>query len=172
MLHRSRRISGAISVALVVLVAPAACISTYSLKSGGLDPSLKTVAVLPFENRTTSPGLERELAEMISTEMRKMGRKEAPEATAHIVVSGVITRYDLDIPVAFSADPSRAAGTRRRLEIGVDVRINNTVAGTILFQRPGMVGPGEYAESAELTGRREALVKIVNEIVRGIQSQW
>lgn len=144
----------------------------YSLTSGGLDKSLKTVAVLPFENRTTSPGLERELADMISTEMRKMGRKEAPEATAHITVSGLITRYDLDIPVAFSADPSRAAGTRRRLEVTIEVTVTNNVKNTAILPKKSLVGRGEYAESAELTGRHDALVKLVQQIVQGIQSQW
>ena len=163
-----RLISGAISAALAAVLL--SCFP-YSLTSGGLDKSLKTVAVLPFENRTTSAGLERELAELISAEMRKMGRKDAPEATAHITVSGTITRYDLDIPVAISADPTRGVGTRRKLEVSIDVTVTNNVKNTTLFKR-AIMQPGEYAEGGELTGRREALVKIVQELVRGIQSQW
>jgi hypothetical protein len=166
--HPSRLISGVISAALIFTLA--GCI--YSLRSGGISRDLRTFAVLPFDNRTTTSGIERELATLIATEMRKMGRREAPEASAHIIVSGVISRYDVDIPVAYSADPNRAAGTRRRLELSIDVNVKNTLSNASIFQKTGMVEFGEYAESAEQTGRQEALGKVVNSIVRGIQSQW
>ena len=171
MQHRRYLISGAISAAL--FVALAACRFPYSLTSGGLDRSLKTMAVLPFENKTTTPGIERELAELLSSELRsRLGKKESPEATADIVVSGIITKYDVDIPVAFSADPTRAAGTRRKLEVSIEITVTNTRANTKILDRKTFQGPGEYAESAEQAGRKDALVKIVQQIVQGVQSNW
>ena len=88
------------------------------------------------------------------------------------MVSGVITRYEVDMPVAYSADPSRAAGTLRKLEMSVDIKVMNKLTDTPIMDRRGIVGPGQYAESAEQSGRKEALLKIVQEVIRGVQSQW
>jgi hypothetical protein len=138
---------------------------------GGLDPALRTVAVLPFKNETTTPGLEGELSEHLTSGVRRLGLKDAPQATAHVLVTGVISRYEPDIPISFSADPRLAAGTRRTLRVTVDVTITDQANGKSLFQRK-LISSGEYAESAESSGRRDAFTKLVNDIVQGVQSQW
>jgi hypothetical protein len=159
---------GAVSLLLIA----GGCRFPYTFRNGGgLDSNLRTVAVLPFENKTTTPGLEREIQELLSTEMRKLGLREAPERSAHVLVTGVIARYEVDIPVAFSADPRSAAGTRRKLEVSVEVSITAQEQGKVLFRRT-VSAPGEYAESAEQAGRRDAFTKLVNDIVQGVQSQW
>jgi hypothetical protein len=42
----------------------------------------------------------------------------------------------------------------------------------VLWQRKGLIGEGEYAERAEVSGRRIAMERIANEIIEGAQSQW
>jgi hypothetical protein len=42
----------------------------------------------------------------------------------------------------------------------------------MLWSRKGLRAEGEYAERAEPEGRKEAIRRIVREIVDGAQSQW
>jgi hypothetical protein len=171
MLNRGTLISGAISLAAVVALT--GCRFPYSFKAGGLIPAYRTIAVLPLDNRTNTPGLERELTEVLSNDLRrKLGLREAPEDRADVVVRGAITRYEPDIPVAISADPRRAAGTRRKLVVAVEVFIRNPASGRVIWERRGLPAEGEYAEGAEQDGRREAFNKLVNDIIQGVESQW
>jgi len=87
-------------------------------------------------------------------------------------LKGVIRSYDAEVPVAYSADPSLAVTARRRLRITLDVQIVDLTTNRTIWEKVGLSGEGEYAERNEAVGRREALFKIVNEIVEGAQSQW
>jgi hypothetical protein len=164
------RISGAVSLALLALLS--GCRFPYGFAGGGLPRELRTVAVLPFENKTTTPGLERELTEVLAGDMRRLGLRDAAESRAHVIVTGTISRYEIDIPVAFSADPTRVAGTRRKLQLTVDVAIRNASTGRVLYEKRGASADGGYAEGAEAEGRKEAIEKLVNDIIQGVQSQW
>jgi hypothetical protein len=165
--------SGARSALVALAVLAGACWSPYGFAGGGLPEGIKTVAVLPFDNETSTPDLQRDVTEAVRRELaRKLGLREAPESRASAVVRGTILRYDLDIPIGFSADPSRATTARRKLQITVDVSIVDQASGKPLLERRGLTAEGEYAESAELAGRKVAIEKLVDEIVRGVQSQW
>jgi hypothetical protein len=74
--------------------------------------------------------------------------------------------------VAFSADPRQAVSARRKLQITVDVEILDQTSGKVLWQRKGLRAEGEYEERAEPNGRKQAIERIVNDIVEGAQSQW
>ena len=84
----------------------------------------------------------------------------------------MITRYEADMPIGFSADPSRATTARRRLAISIDVEIVDQTTGKTLFTKKGLAAEGEYAERGEAEGRKQAIQKIVSDIVEGAQSQW
>jgi hypothetical protein len=145
----------------------------YGFAGGGLDPEIRTVAVLPFDNQTPSPELQAEFAEAMRGQLeRRLGLRSASQARAHALVRGVILRYDPDVPVAYSADPNQATSARRRLAITVDVEIVNQRTGEVLFERKGLRGEGEYPERGEAEGRRLAIERIVNDVVEGAQSQW
>ena len=131
------------------------------------------MAIVPFENQTTSPELQSELLESMRTKLRKsLGVRDASEERADAIVRGKITGYDADVPVAFSADPRQAVSARRKLQITIDVEILDQTSGKVLWQRKGLRADGEYAERDEPEGRRQAIEKIVNDIVQGAQSQW
>jgi hypothetical protein len=146
----------------------------YSMSAGGgLPKNVKSMAVLPFDNETTSPELASELQqELRKTLGSRLGLREAPESKANAIVRGVITRYEADMPIGFSADPSRATTARRRLAISIDVEIVDQTTGKTLFTKKGLSAEGEYAERGEADGRKQALQKIVSDIVEGAQSQW
>ncbi|HEY2855241.1 MAG TPA: LPS assembly lipoprotein LptE [Gemmatimonadaceae bacterium] len=131
------------------------------------------MAVMPFENQTTSPEVQRELLDTMHRELqRRLGVRDASESRADAVVRGTIVTYDVDVPIAVSANPSQAVTARRRLQLTIDVEIVEQDNNRILFQRKGMRGEGDYDERAEASGRRTAIDKIVNDIVEGAQSQW
>lgn len=165
-LRRSIRIFGAVSA-----LALSGCL--YKFSGGGLPGHIRTVAVLPFENQTAAAELTRELSDALRHAMQsRLGLRDAAEARANAVVRGTITKYEPDVPVAFSADPNQATSARRRLQISVDVQIVDQTNGKTLWERKGLSAEGEYAERAEPEGRRQALERIVNDVIDGAQSQW
>ena len=155
---------------LAMLVVNTAC---YSFAGGGLPPHVRTVAVLPFDNESGSPELPRELQDALRDGMQsRLGLRDASEERASAIVRGRITRYEFDIPVAFSADPTQATSARRRLRVQVNIEIVDQVTGRVLWSRSGMTAEGEYAERNEIAGRRQAIDRIVNDVIEGAQSQW
>ena len=163
------RQSGILSVVLLV----SACFTPYGFAGGGLPTHVRTVAIIPFENQTPSAELQRELVDAMRREMeRRLGLRDAPENRAHAIVRGTITRYEPDVPVAFSADPNQSTAARRRVQIVLDVEIVDQTTGKTLWQRKGLSADGEYPERGEAEGRRQAISRIVNSVIEGAQSQW
>jgi len=160
--------------ALAVMLAPLAmggCL--YGFAGGGLPRHIRTVAIMPFDNATPSVDLPRELAEALREGMEKrLGLRPAPEARAHAIVRGKITQFEIDIPVAVSADRQQATSARRRLAISVDVELIDQSSGATLWAKRGIMAEGEYAERAEAAGRKQAIERIVSDVIEGAQSQW
>lgn len=155
------------------LLATTACFTGYGFQAGGLPRHIRTAAVIPFENQTPLAELQGEITDAVRTQLqRRLGVRNAPESRADAVVRGVITRYDPDVPVAFSADPSQGSTARRKLSLVIDVEILDQSDGSVLFERRGLRGEGEYGEGAEASGRQQAINRIVTQIVEGAQSQW
>ena len=145
----------------------------YGFAGGGLPENIRTVAIVPFENQTSSADLPAELYDALRREMAgRLGVRFAPEGKADAVVRGTITRYDTDIPASYSANPNQAVSARRRLEIAIDISIVDQTSGRTLWERKNLTADGEYAERAELEGRRQAVGKLVNSVIEGAQSQW
>ncbi|MBM3908091.1 MAG: hypothetical protein FJ363_08455 [Gemmatimonadetes bacterium] len=158
---------------LTVALAVAASACAYGFSGGGLPNHVKTVAVIPLGNETASPEITREVTEALREGLAKrLGLRDASEERASAIARGTIVRYELDVPVAYSADPQQASATRRKLQIVVDIELYDQVAGRTIWQKKGIIGEGEYAERGEADGRKQAISKIVNEIVEGAQSQW
>ena len=160
----------------VVLAATAplgGCLWRYSMKSGGLPDYIKNVAILPFENQTAATELQRELADGLRKAFSsRLGLREATEAKASAVVRGTIVQYDIDVPVAFSANPAAATSARRRLQVRVDIEIFDQARGKVLWSKKGMSADGDYAENDEAAGRKQAVERIINDVIEGAQSQW
>lgn len=171
---RTRRLRAvATQAALASALLLSACFTGYGFQAGGLPRHIRTAAVLPFENETPLAELQSEMTEVVRTQLqRRLGVRNASEARADAVVRGTITRYDPDVPIAFSADPNQGSTARRKLSVVVDIEIVDQSDGTLIFQRKGLRGEGEYSEGAEAAGRREAIDRIVTQIVEGAQSQW
>lgn len=157
---------------LSILLALCACFP-YGFAGGGLPSHIRTVAVIPFENLTSAPQLQQELTLALRGELKdRLGLREAAEAHANAIVRGTIQRYETDIPIGFSGTNKNQTSARRQLQISVDIEMIDQASGKALWQRKGLTADGQYDERGEANGRRDAIVKIVNELVQGAQSQW
>ena len=157
---------------VLLLLSSASCFP-YGFAGGGLPSNVKTVAILPFDNQTPSPDLQREVYDAMRSGIQsRLGLRDAPEARADAILRGTLLKYDADIPVAYSADPRKATTARRRLQIVLDIELVDQRTGKALWQRKGLTAEGEYAESAEASGRRQAIERLVTDVVEGAQSQW
>jgi hypothetical protein len=172
---RSTQTSGRsrLVLALLLVVSVSACVTRYGFAGGGLPEHIRTLAILPFENETPSPELQRELQEAMRRDFQpRLGVREAPQERADAIVRGVIRTYDVDIPVGISANPQQSVTSRRNLQITLDVQIVDQTNGKTIFERKGLRAIGEYPERDEPAGRRDAIRKIVTDLVEGAQSQW
>ena len=91
------------------------------------------------------------------------------------MVRGTITRYEPDLPVAYTGDEGdggQVTVTRRLVQISVSVEILDQDGGKPLWERSGLLLEGDYDPGQEAEGRRKALDKLVTNIVEGAQSQW
>ncbi len=141
----------------------------------GFPPHIKTVAVLPFENLTSEPTLTNEINRAVREAVQgRLGLRPAGEAQADALVTGTIQRYEPDIPVAFTGDPTQRQNVqvdRKKVMITVQVRIYDQRNEKVLWERNGLAVEGDYT-SNEQEGRRKAIEKLITDIVNGAQSQW
>lgn len=158
-------------VCCLLLVTLPACF--YSFRGGGLPPHIKTIAVVPFENETAVSDVQREVADSLRSRLiKRLGVREAPESRANAVVRGTIRQYQTDIPVGVNAGTNAPTTARRTVQIVLDIDVVDQVNGKSLWSRKGFVVEGQYEEGSELQGRSQAIDRIVNGIVEGVQSQW
>ena len=162
------RLSGALSFLILL----SSCMP-YGFAGGGLPSHVRTVAIIPFENLTATPEIQQELALALRNELRnRLGLREAAEIRASAIVRGTIQRYETDIPIGYSATNQNQTSARRELQISVDIEMIDQSSGKALWQRKGLLAEGQYEERGEASGRKQAIERIVNEVIQGAQSQW
>ena len=145
----------------------------YSFAGGGLPQHIHTMAIVTFDNQTPSPDLPKELYDQMRSELQKrLGVRDAPQDRADALVHGTISSFDADVPVGFSANPQQAVSARRRLQITVDVEILDQSNGKALYSNKTLREEADYAERAEAEGRKQAIEKIVQKIIEGVQQNW
>jgi hypothetical protein len=160
--------------ALVIALTSLASGCVYGFRAGGgLPGNIKTVAVIPFDNRTGEPQLTQEVSEAIRQAAEgRLGLRAAAEADADAVVRGEIVRYDADVPLAYSTGEAGVNVTQRQVTIVINVEIVDQREGKALWRSNGLSVSGEYQPPQESEGRRVAIQKLVTSFVEGAQSQW
>src|SRR5436853_102202 len=97
----------------LVLVALTACIP-YGFTGGGLPSHIRTVAIVPFDNQTATPELPGEITDALRTKLHdRLGLRDASEAKATASVRGTVQRYEIDIPIGYSATKTQATTAQR-----------------------------------------------------------
>jgi hypothetical protein len=145
----------------------------YGFAGGGLPPHIHTLALSTFDNQSASPDVPTELFDALHRELqRRLGVRDAPADRADAAVRGVIASYDTDVPVSFSANPQQAVSARRRLQLTVEIEIVDQSNGKVLFSNKALRQEADYNEGAEADGRRQAIEKIAQSVIEGVQSNW
>jgi hypothetical protein len=145
----------------------------YGFAGGGLPPHIHTIALSTFDNQSASPDIPKELYDELHTQLqRRLGVRDAPTDRADAAVKGVIASYDADVPVGFSANPQQAVTARRRLQLTVEIEIIDQSNGKVLFSNKALRQEADYNERAEAEGRHQAIQKIVQSVMEGVQSNW
>ncbi len=139
----------------------------------GFPPHIKTVAVLPFDNLTSEASLTSEINRAVREAVEgRLGLRAAGESQADAIVKGTIQRYDPDIPVAFTGTQSQNVNvSRKKLQIVVQVQIIDQANNKILWEKQGLTVEGDYTNN-ESDGRKQAIERLITNIVDGAQSQW
>jgi hypothetical protein len=159
------------SAGLALLVVAGGC--PYTFHGGGLPADVKTVAVLPFDNRTGEPALTQEVfAALQDAVSGRLGLRQVNEAQADVIVRGEITSYVPDLPLSYQTNNQTVTVTRRRVQITINVEIFNQKLAKPLWRQSGLTVDGEYNPPTETDGRKTALAKLVTQVVEGAQSQW
>ncbi|HEU4830003.1 MAG TPA: LPS assembly lipoprotein LptE [Gemmatimonadales bacterium] len=133
--------------------------------------------MLPFENRTPEATLTQDVNAAVRAAVEeRLGLRQEGEETADALVRGSITRYEPDVPVAYTGNDvnNRVDVTRRLVQITVNVEIVNQRTSRTIWQRSGLTVEGDYEPGSETEseGRDEALQRLTVNIVEGAQSQW
>ena len=169
-----RRIPGFVLILLSAsTLSLGACL--YKFSGGGLPKNIRTVAVLPFDNLTPEPILTQEITQAVREAVEKrLGLRQSGEDQADALVTGIVRRYEPDLPLSFTGTTStnQVEVTRRMVQISLDVKIMDQKANKVLWERQGLMVEGEYDPNQEAQGRKKALDKLITDIVDGAQSQW
>jgi hypothetical protein len=145
----------------------------YGFTGGGLPPEVRTFAVANFENQTGTSQLPKEITDALRARIRdRLGLRDATEAKANALVRGTVQRYEVDIPVGYSANNKQQTTATRSLELRLDIEMIDQVTGKTLWQQKGAVVQEQYQEGGEPAARRRAIDQIVNKLIEGAQSQW
>ena len=153
----------------------------YGFQAGaGFPDHVRTVAIVPFENRTNRLEITDEVFQALLQDFpRSQGLQPAGEDVADAIVQGVITRYELSTP---SSRPGAAGQTpevlERQVTLVVEVRILNRGPDggqwETLWESSGVSVQGPYSEESgsEDDGRRLAIELLVQRVIDGAQSNW
>lgn len=179
-MHRFRLISGIRAAsALIIIGSLGGCL--YGFQAGaGFPPHVRTVAIVPFENRTNRLELTDEIFQALLTDFpRSQGLQPAGEDVADAVIEGVITRYQLSTP---SYRPGAAGQNpevlERQVTLVVEIRIQNRGPDggqwETLWESSGVSVQGPYLEEtgSEDEGRALAIELLVQRVIDGAQSNW
>jgi len=167
-----RRGGSAICAVLAVAVMASAC---YSFTGGGLPPHIRTIYVLPVENRTAQFELTEPFTRQLTDAIRgRLGVQLASRENADAEIRAEILRYD-DAATNFSGVENVGADVfQRRVTISARVEIVDLARNEIVWDGSGVSGTGEYAPDSETeqTGQAVALENLIQKIIDGAQSQW
>jgi TolB-like protein len=131
-------VSRAATLALLALpVVAMGCGYRLAGTSSNLPPHIRTIAVVPFENRTERPEIEQRVTEAVARELSRRGKYQVitDRSLADAVLEGVVTSYRT-VPVEFNEEgrESRAEAT---LMIQASLRDNRS--DEVLWNQSGLV---------------------------------
>ncbi len=148
----------------------------YTASPALLPQHLKTVAIPVFENGTPEAALEQELTDAVVQRFVKDNHlKIVDEKSANAVIRGKVTQYKNAV-FGFS---STAQANEYRVTVGVQVTFKDLVKNREMWSDQIVKSsnyyvqdvPGQEAKT-ELDGRKEAIIKIADEVLSRSVEGW
>ncbi|MBV9772793.1 MAG: hypothetical protein JO040_02525 [Gemmatimonadetes bacterium] len=150
----------------------------YSFTGGGLPRTIRTIAVVPFENASTEPVLSTDVQLRLQDQIpRKLGVRLADQRVSDAVLRGRITGFDESAP-AFRANPTSTTDQvdvlQAEVHITFEAEIYDVRQDKLLWKGSGIAAIGHYQPTSEQAsaGRQRAIDQMVQKIIEGAQSQW
>lgn len=171
----SRHASSMSRLTSVALLALTGCGVYTFTGGGGLPGHIDTIAILPFDNRTTQFTLTQELTQALLDDVPgRLGVSPSDEASADAILRGTITRYD-DRAVNYQEREGGPVIFQRRVDLTVAVEIYDVREEQVLWSSRNLSAAGEYEPDkgqSEADGRLLAIENLIQLIIDGAQSQW
>jgi len=149
---------------------------TYSFHGSSMPSHIKTIAVVPFRNRTLEPGVETQLTNGVVDVFADDSRiRLGNPGDANAVVEGEVIGYDHSV---FGIGNETQA-QEYRVTIRLSVVVKDRVKGKDLWKEPAMVaqqayhllGSGEGPRN-EREARDAAVAKLVEDILSNTLEDW
>jgi hypothetical protein len=150
----------------------------YSTSTALLPPHLKTVAIPVFENGTTEYSLPQEITDAVILRFVQDNHlKVVPERSANCIVRGKVVGYRNGV-FGFS---EQVKAQEYRVTVSVSVVFKDLVKNREIWSEGAMTKtsnyyvtpvPGDTTAHTELDGRREAILKIADEILARSVQGW
>ncbi len=161
-------------VSLCLLLVAGCGVYTFT-GGGGLPGHIDSIAILPFDNRTTQFTLTQELTQAVLDDVPgRLGLRPADEGSADAVLRGTITGYE-ERAVNYQPDPAGPAIFQRRVRITISIEIYDAREEQVLWASRSLSAAGEYEPDkgqSETEGRVLAIENLIQAIIDGAQSQW
>jgi RNase P/RNase MRP subunit p29 len=132
-----------------LLISSSACGYRVAGRGVRLPKELKTIAVLPFENRTTRHRIERRLTDAVIRELlaRTKYRIVHSESDADAVLKGSVSQIESST-VLFDANTGRAI--TMLVTVRMQVRLTDRVSGQVLYENKEFLFREEYEISTDV----------------------
>jgi len=165
------------TISSICFVLLAGC--SFGFGGGGLPRGLRTVAVNPFVNESADPQLGQQVTLAVKQAVEsRLGLRSATPTQADVIVTGTVTRFDPDQPLAFhpsasvNGTASQVAVTQRQVELTVDILVVERGANRTLWDGKSLTVVGDYSPGREQEGRRKALDQLIKKLIDGVHQNW
>lgn len=172
-----RRVRGPLGVLAAVLLFGTVSGCMYTFEAGaGLPDHAEVMAVQPFDNETGRFEITQEVQDALMEDLPPaFGIVSGGEDVADVLVRGTIRSYDVQSAIHQPGEQrGQAQVLERQVRLSVAVEVIDLERGVILWENSNLSVDGEFAvdTGTEEQGRAEAIERMVERIVDGIQAQW
>lgn len=155
-----------VTLIAVLIFVSSGCTMKYSFTGASIDPSMKTVSVLPFPNNATmvAPSLSSTLYDVLTQKIQRETRLQLIREDGQANFEGEIIDYRSD-PIAVSGNET---ATKNRLTIAVKIKYTDSINEKNSFDRT-FSEYGDYDSNQLLTSIEGTLIpEIVDKLVQNI----
>ena len=162
-------------VALAALLGLVACGYRPLDGSGVFGPDVKTIEVEAFENDSTAPGLEQQVADALVEEFARRAWLEpvlqGQIASPDLVLSGLLKMAD----VRSNSYSSGGLALEERVEVRFDVSVKRGASGEVVYRHPSFTVTEVFLSSADpmvyASNKEQALRRVASVIAERVHDE-